>query len=77
MIGSIRTGRSYLVKYLAINSYVPIITVFLNKLLDNKPKGLLFYDIDIDDSDDIDCDLDTELELPRWETHGSPYLDPN
>nr|YP_009366129.1 hypothetical chloroplast RF2 [Scutellaria lateriflora]YP_009366147.1 hypothetical chloroplast RF2 [Scutellaria lateriflora]YP_009995123.1 hypothetical chloroplast RF21 [Scutellaria scordifolia]YP_009995142.1 hypothetical chloroplast RF21 [Scutellaria scordifolia]ARJ61585.1 hypothetical chloroplast RF2 [Scutellaria lateriflora]ARJ61586.1 hypothetical chloroplast RF2 [Scutellaria lateriflora]QNP09417.1 hypothetical chloroplast RF21 [Scutellaria scordifolia]QNP09436.1 hypothetical chloroplas len=69
VIGSIGTGRSYLVKYLATNSYVPFITVFLNKFLDNKPKGFLIDDIDIDDSDDIDAsddidrDLDTELEL--------------
>nr|YP_010036252.1 hypothetical chloroplast RF21 [Aeonium arboreum]YP_010036269.1 hypothetical chloroplast RF21 [Aeonium arboreum]QQW46794.1 hypothetical chloroplast RF21 [Aeonium arboreum]QQW46811.1 hypothetical chloroplast RF21 [Aeonium arboreum] len=64
-IGSIGTGRSYLVKYLVTNSYVPL--VFLNKFLDNKPKGFLIDDIDIDDSDeidasdDIDLDLDTEL----------------
>ena len=58
MIGSIGTGQSYLVKYLAENSYVPFITVFLNKFLDNKFKSFL-----IDDSDDIDCDLDTELKL--------------
>nr|YP_010457571.1 hypothetical protein RF2 [Microtropis osmanthoides]YP_010457590.1 hypothetical protein RF2 [Microtropis osmanthoides]UUA68808.1 hypothetical protein RF2 [Microtropis osmanthoides]UUA68809.1 hypothetical protein RF2 [Microtropis osmanthoides] len=70
VIGSIGTGRSYLVKYLAANSYVPFITVFLNKFLDNKPKGFLIDDSDdidlsddIDDSDDIDRDLDTELEL--------------
>nr|YP_010460379.1 Ycf2 protein [Citrus indica]YP_010460397.1 Ycf2 protein [Citrus indica]UUC05669.1 Ycf2 protein [Citrus indica]UUC05687.1 Ycf2 protein [Citrus indica] len=68
VIGSIGTGRSYLVKYLAANSYVPFITVFLNKFLDNKPKGFLIDDIDddsddIDASDDIDRDLDTELEL--------------
>nr|YP_010249895.1 hypothetical protein RF2 [Strobilanthes biocullata]QTT78337.1 hypothetical protein RF2 [Strobilanthes biocullata] len=69
VIGSIGTGRSYLVKYLATNSYVPLITVFLNKFLDNKPKGFLIEDIgidasgDIDASDDIDLDLDTELEL--------------
>nr|YP_009529204.1 hypothetical protein RF2 [Lennoa madreporoides]YP_009529212.1 hypothetical protein RF2 [Lennoa madreporoides]AXX76004.1 hypothetical protein RF2 [Lennoa madreporoides]AXX76012.1 hypothetical protein RF2 [Lennoa madreporoides] len=57
VIGSIGTGRSYLVKYLATNSYVPFITVFLNKFLDNKPK-----DFFIDDSDDIDdSDLDMEL----------------
>nr|YP_009526164.1 Ycf2 [Dianthus caryophyllus]YP_010938532.1 Ycf2 [Dianthus cincinnatus]YP_010938550.1 Ycf2 [Dianthus cincinnatus]YP_010938700.1 Ycf2 [Dianthus barbatus]YP_010938718.1 Ycf2 [Dianthus barbatus]QYF08531.1 Ycf2 [Dianthus fruticosus subsp. amorginus]QYF08782.1 Ycf2 [Dianthus fruticosus subsp. fruticosus]UFP05486.1 hypothetical protein RF2 [Dianthus chinensis]CUA65787.1 Ycf2 [Dianthus gratianopolitanus]CUA66543.1 Ycf2 [Dianthus moravicus] len=55
VIGSIGTGRSYLVKYLATNSYVPFITVFLNKFLDNN-----FL---IDASDDIDRDLDTELEL--------------
>nr|QVX28783.1 hypothetical protein RF2 [Poiretia bahiana]QVX28800.1 hypothetical protein RF2 [Poiretia bahiana] len=64
VIGSIGTGRSYLVKYLATNSYVPFITVFLNKFLDNKPKGFLFDDSDdIEDSDDIDRDLDAELEL--------------
>nr|YP_010121606.1 Ycf2 [Pinguicula alpina]YP_010121622.1 Ycf2 [Pinguicula alpina]QRE78582.1 Ycf2 [Pinguicula alpina]QRE78583.1 Ycf2 [Pinguicula alpina] len=70
VIGSIGTGRSYLVKYLATNSYVPFITVFLNKFLDNKPKFLIddididaSDDIDIDASDDINRDLDTELEL--------------
>nr|YP_009568204.1 hypothetical protein RF2 [Sesuvium portulacastrum]YP_009568221.1 hypothetical protein RF2 [Sesuvium portulacastrum]QBE85991.1 hypothetical protein RF2 [Sesuvium portulacastrum]QBE85992.1 hypothetical protein RF2 [Sesuvium portulacastrum]UJJ81973.1 Ycf2 [Sesuvium portulacastrum]UJJ81990.1 Ycf2 [Sesuvium portulacastrum] len=76
VIGSIGTGRSYLVKYLATNSYVPFITVFLNKFLDNKPKGFRIDDSDdidanddidtsddIDASDDIDRDLDTELEL--------------
>nr|YP_009861543.1 hypothetical protein RF2 [Mirabilis himalaica]YP_009861561.1 hypothetical protein RF2 [Mirabilis himalaica]QKN19440.1 hypothetical protein RF2 [Mirabilis himalaica]QKN19458.1 hypothetical protein RF2 [Mirabilis himalaica]QKX48349.1 Ycf2 [Mirabilis himalaica]QKX48367.1 Ycf2 [Mirabilis himalaica] len=75
VIGSIGTGQSYLVKYLATNSYVPFITVFLNKFLDNKPKDFLIDhsdyiyandDIDtsddIDASDDIDRDLDTELE---------------
>nr|YP_010139219.1 hypothetical chloroplast RF2 [Garcinia paucinervis]YP_010139235.1 hypothetical chloroplast RF2 [Garcinia paucinervis]QQK54598.1 hypothetical chloroplast RF2 [Garcinia paucinervis]QQK54614.1 hypothetical chloroplast RF2 [Garcinia paucinervis]QXF60399.1 hypothetical chloroplast RF21 [Garcinia paucinervis]QXF60416.1 hypothetical chloroplast RF21 [Garcinia paucinervis] len=75
-IGSIGTGRSYLVKYLSTNSYVPFITVFLNKFLDNRPKGFLIDDSedidtsddidasdDIDVSDDIDHDLDTELEL--------------
>nr|BDY09862.1 Ycf2 protein [Lysimachia vulgaris]BDY09881.1 Ycf2 protein [Lysimachia vulgaris]BDY10713.1 Ycf2 protein [Lysimachia davurica]BDY10732.1 Ycf2 protein [Lysimachia davurica] len=68
VIGSIGTGRSYLVKYLATNSYVPLITVFLNKFLDNKTKGFFIDDIDSDASDDIDAnddidrDLDTELE---------------
>nr|YP_010615629.1 Ycf2 [Smilax astrosperma]YP_010615647.1 Ycf2 [Smilax astrosperma]WAU46817.1 Ycf2 [Smilax astrosperma]WAU46835.1 Ycf2 [Smilax astrosperma] len=69
VIGSIGTGRSYLVKYLAINSYVPFITVFPNKFLNDKSKGYPIDDIDIDDSDDIDIDdsddidddLDTEL----------------
>uniref|UniRef100_K4BQQ7 ATPase AAA-type core domain-containing protein n=1 Tax=Solanum lycopersicum TaxID=4081 RepID=K4BQQ7_SOLLC len=74
-LGTIGTGRSYLVRYLATNSYVPFITVMLNKFLDNKSKGFLLDEIDIDDSDDIDDsnnldasedinrDLDTELEL--------------
>ncbi|KAL7217163.1 hypothetical protein ACSBR1_028965 [Camellia fascicularis] len=67
VIGSIGTGRSYLVKYLATNSCVPFITVFLDKFLDDKPKGFLIDDINIDDSDDIDAsddinhDLDTKL----------------
>nr|UHA56489.1 hypothetical chloroplast RF21 [Argophyllum lejourdanii] len=60
VIGSIGTGRSYLVKYLAKNSYVPFITVFLNKFLDNKSKGFLIDDIDIDDSDDIDASDDID-----------------
>ena len=55
MIGSIGTGRSCLVKNLAANSYVPFITVFPNKFLDDKSKEYLIDDIDIDD------DLDTEL----------------
>jgi Plant protein of unknown function (DUF825)/ATPase family associated with various cellular activities (AAA) len=89
VIGSIGTGRSYLVKYLATNSYVPFITVFLNKFLDNKPKGSLIDlsddiyasasdDIDasdyIDASDDIDYDLDTELELLTMDM--MPEIDP-
>nr|YP_010397446.1 Ycf2 [Illicium simonsii]UQJ77579.1 Ycf2 [Illicium simonsii] len=61
VIGSIGTGRSYLVKYLATNSYVPFITVFPNKLLDDKPKDYFSDDIDIDESDDLNHDLDTEL----------------
>ncbi|MBA0631844.1 hypothetical protein Godav_000679, partial [Gossypium davidsonii] len=69
VIGSIGTGRSYLFKYLATNSYVPLITIFLNKFMDNKLKGFLIDDInidvsdDIDDSDAIDRDFDRELEL--------------
>nr|YP_010443426.1 hypothetical protein RF2 [Arenaria serpyllifolia]YP_010443445.1 hypothetical protein RF2 [Arenaria serpyllifolia]UTE94300.1 hypothetical protein RF2 [Arenaria serpyllifolia]UTE94320.1 hypothetical protein RF2 [Arenaria serpyllifolia] len=64
VIGSIGTGRSYLVKYLATNSYVPFITVFLNKFLDNTLKGFLIdASDDIDASHDIDRGLDTELEL--------------
>ncbi|VVA23151.1 PREDICTED: Ycf2 [Prunus dulcis] len=65
---SLGTGLSYLVKYLATNSYVAFITVFLNKFLENKPKGFLVDDSDdIDDRDDIDdsddCDFDRALEL--------------
>nr|YP_010723327.1 Ycf2 protein [Phalocallis coelestis]YP_010723345.1 Ycf2 protein [Phalocallis coelestis]WDW26697.1 Ycf2 protein [Phalocallis coelestis]WDW26715.1 Ycf2 protein [Phalocallis coelestis] len=73
VIGSIGTGRSCLVKYLATNSYVPFITVFPNRFLYDKPPDDIddsdsdddddsddSDDIDIDDSDDIDDDLDTE-----------------
>ena len=63
VIGSIGTGRSYLVKYLATNSYVPFITVFPNKFLDDKPKGYLFDNIDIDDSDDIDIDDSDDIDI--------------
>ncbi|KAL6586369.1 Protein Ycf2 [Orobanche minor] len=78
VIGALGTGRSYLVKYLATNSYLPFITVFMNKfpyqkshfdenIEDNYAIGGS-DDIDnideIADSYDIDCDLvDTELEL--------------
>nr|YP_010374694.1 hypothetical protein RF2 [Pontederia paniculata]YP_010374712.1 hypothetical protein RF2 [Pontederia paniculata]QXU58129.1 hypothetical protein RF2 [Pontederia paniculata]QXU58149.1 hypothetical protein RF2 [Pontederia paniculata] len=63
VIGSIGTGRSYLVKYLATNSYVPFITVFPNKFLDDKSKGYLIDDIDIDDSDDIDIDDSDDIDI--------------
>nr|QWL15908.1 hypothetical chloroplast RF21 [Plantago coronopus]QWL15930.1 hypothetical chloroplast RF21 [Plantago coronopus] len=60
VIGSLGTGRSYLVKYLATNSYLPFITVFLN---DNKPKVREqnddededFYEIKVGGSDEIDA----------------------
>lgn len=51
VIGSIGTGRSYWVKYLATNSYVPFITVFLNRFVKNKLIPFHF-----DDSDDRDLD---------------------
>nr|YP_009992657.1 Ycf2 [Oenothera curtiflora]YP_009992674.1 Ycf2 [Oenothera curtiflora]QNO33319.1 Ycf2 [Oenothera curtiflora]QNO33336.1 Ycf2 [Oenothera curtiflora] len=60
MIGSIGTGRSYLVKYLATNSYVPCITVLLNKHMRNKiPNGFDidesgFYDEYGDEADDYE-----------------------
>nr|QWL22922.1 hypothetical protein RF2 [Cassytha capillaris] len=71
VMGSIGTGRSYLVKCLAENSYVPFITVFTNKFLDDKPKSDRIFDIeidyddniDIDDSNDIDDNLDMDMDL--------------
>nr|CAI53855.1 ycf2 [Acorus calamus] len=71
VIGSIGTGRSHLVKYLATNSYVPFITVFPDRGLSDRPI-YCFMDEDtdpdedydyIDDDIDIDSDnFDTELE---------------
>nr|YP_009352012.1 hypothetical chloroplast RF21 [Schoepfia jasminodora]AQW41730.1 hypothetical chloroplast RF21 [Schoepfia jasminodora] len=65
VIGSIGTGRSYLVKYLVTNSYVTVITVFLNKFLNKRYKDFLIDDIDVDITitNVDDSDLDTELEL--------------
>nr|BDZ75635.1 Component of 2-MD heteromeric AAA-ATPase complex [Timmiella anomala] len=37
LIGSLETGRSYLVKNIAANSFVPLIKISINKLLYNKP----------------------------------------
>nr|WDS80565.1 Ycf2 protein [Lantana camara]WDS80566.1 hypothetical chloroplast RF21 [Lantana camara] len=51
VIGTRRTGRDYLVKYLATNSCVPFIKVLLHKHLDFKPFDQKPFDID-DDSDD-------------------------
>nr|YP_010379712.1 hypothetical protein RF2 [Astragalus obscurus]UCS40853.1 hypothetical protein RF2 [Astragalus obscurus] len=73
VIGSIGTGRSFLVKYLAKNSYVPFITVFLNKFLDNDPKGFHM------DEDEIEDQLFDEKEgtiyslLPSNESQDSYY----
>nr|YP_009994476.1 Ycf2 protein [Cuscuta pedicellata]QNP08599.1 Ycf2 protein [Cuscuta pedicellata] len=82
VIGSIGTGRSYLVKYLAKNSYMPFITVFVNKLRDKSRKFMADFYIDnsinIDTSDNIDMnksdridddrdrDLAMELEQLTW-----------
>nr|YP_010474380.1 hypothetical protein RF2 [Corydalis benecincta]YP_010474391.1 hypothetical protein RF2 [Corydalis benecincta]UVH68667.1 hypothetical protein RF2 [Corydalis benecincta]UVH68678.1 hypothetical protein RF2 [Corydalis benecincta] len=51
VIGSIGTGRSYLVKSLATNSCVPFITVVPNKFLDDSP---YHYQMDPYDSDKND-----------------------
>jgi len=52
VIGSLGTGRSYLLKYLATTSYVPFITVFINKFLDHFPKGFETDETDEDIFDD-------------------------
>nr|AVM84624.1 hypothetical chloroplast RF21 [Sampaiella trichoclada]AVM84625.1 hypothetical chloroplast RF21 [Sampaiella trichoclada] len=79
VIGSIGTGRSYLVKYLATNSYVPFITVFVNELRPFRPKCPLLEEEELDEvenassnvdpsdyinaSDDIDAGDDVDPEL--------------
>nr|YP_009895533.1 Ycf2 [Diptychocarpus strictus]YP_009895552.1 Ycf2 [Diptychocarpus strictus]QKK41993.1 Ycf2 [Diptychocarpus strictus]QKK42012.1 Ycf2 [Diptychocarpus strictus] len=80
VIGSIGTGRSYLVKYLAANSYLPFITVFLNKFQDYWDDDFFDYEADeededdddnSDDGDDIDIgdddsdDIDDSIDLDR------------
>nr|YP_010258928.1 hypothetical chloroplast RF2 [Microtis unifolia]YP_010258936.1 hypothetical chloroplast RF2 [Microtis unifolia]UIX23797.1 hypothetical chloroplast RF2 [Microtis unifolia]UIX23805.1 hypothetical chloroplast RF2 [Microtis unifolia] len=78
VIGSIGTGRSCLVKYLATNSYVPFITVFPNKFLDDKPKGYPIDDsddIDIDDSDNIDIDDDLDIDTELLTMYMTPKID--
>nr|YP_009912479.1 hypothetical protein [Bartramia pomiformis]QLJ53761.1 hypothetical protein [Bartramia pomiformis] len=37
LIGSLETGRSYLIKNIAANAFVPLIKISINKLLYNKP----------------------------------------
>nr|UGN11277.1 hypothetical chloroplast RF21 [Pterobryopsis orientalis] len=37
LVGSLESGRSYLVKNIAANSFVPLIKISINKLLYNKP----------------------------------------
>lgn len=37
LIGPVETGRSYLIKNLAADSYVPLLGIYINKLLYNKP----------------------------------------
>uniref|UniRef100_UPI0030E16942 hypothetical protein RF2 n=1 Tax=Selenicereus megalanthus TaxID=1195127 RepID=UPI0030E16942 len=51
VMGSIGIGRSYLVKYLATNSYFPFITVFLRKFLRTKETKIIF-DYDTEDEED-------------------------
>nr|YP_010474626.1 hypothetical protein RF2 [Corydalis melanochlora]YP_010474655.1 hypothetical protein RF2 [Corydalis melanochlora]UVH68913.1 hypothetical protein RF2 [Corydalis melanochlora]UVH68942.1 hypothetical protein RF2 [Corydalis melanochlora] len=77
VIGSIGTGRSYLVKSLATNSSVPFITVVPNKFLDDWcfPYPLDPYDSDsevqevhdyyrdIDESDAIDIDESDAIDI--------------
>nr|YP_009434821.1 hypothetical chloroplast RF2 [Lobelia galpinii]YP_009434844.1 hypothetical chloroplast RF2 [Lobelia galpinii]ATG24727.1 hypothetical chloroplast RF2 [Lobelia galpinii]ATG24752.1 hypothetical chloroplast RF2 [Lobelia galpinii] len=52
VIGSVGLGRSYLVKYLTKNSYLPFITIFLDKFRDT------VFRFDDDDSDESDEESD-------------------
>nr|QTI91396.1 Ycf2 [Ferocactus setispinus] len=54
VMGSTGIGRSYLVKYLATNSYVPFITVFLKKFTDQMP--VLSSSFFGGENDDIDME---------------------
>nr|QTI91210.1 Ycf2 [Echinocactus grusonii] len=79
VIGSTGIGRSYLVKYLATNSYVPFITVFLKKFQGQKQTETAFYFQDFEDEsfedgprtsesddkfdDSYDSDVDVEEDL--------------
>nr|YP_010926879.1 Component of 2-MD heteromeric AAA-ATPase complex [Melocactus glaucescens]YP_010926886.1 Component of 2-MD heteromeric AAA-ATPase complex [Melocactus glaucescens]WKK45484.1 Component of 2-MD heteromeric AAA-ATPase complex [Melocactus glaucescens]WKK45491.1 Component of 2-MD heteromeric AAA-ATPase complex [Melocactus glaucescens] len=58
VMGPTGIGRSYLVKYLATNSYVPFITVFLRKFLVEKETKITFDEYDTDDEME-----DTEVSL--------------
>nr|YP_010565550.1 hypothetical chloroplast RF21 [Yoania prainii]UZA66662.1 hypothetical chloroplast RF21 [Yoania prainii] len=57
LIGYIEIGRSNLVKYLVKNSYVPLITIFPNKSLDDNPN---YYIID-DSDDDLDFYINKDI----------------
>ncbi|AES94960.1 Ycf2-like protein [Medicago truncatula] len=73
VIDFVGTGRSYSVKYLATNSYVPLIIVSLNKFLDKYPKFFLprnednCYNLDRYDSDYLDRNHDSHLEFLSME----------
>nr|YP_009657241.1 hypothetical chloroplast RF2 [Medicago laciniata]QCO74139.1 hypothetical chloroplast RF2 [Medicago laciniata] len=73
VIGSIGTGRSYLVKYLATNSYVPFITVSLNKFLDNYPKGFDINDLFDEDDDGLFDDREGTIYSLLPSNEGSCY----
>ncbi|CAL9028398.1 unnamed protein product [Prunus brigantina] len=62
-VKSILSKKKYLnINLIDIIDFITFITIFLNKFLDNKPKGFLVDDSDdIDDSDDRDFDRELEL----------------
>nr|YP_009436759.1 hypothetical chloroplast RF2 [Cyphia phyteuma]YP_009436782.1 hypothetical chloroplast RF2 [Cyphia phyteuma]ATG27134.1 hypothetical chloroplast RF2 [Cyphia phyteuma]ATG27159.1 hypothetical chloroplast RF2 [Cyphia phyteuma] len=78
VIGSIGLGRSYLVKYLAKNSYLPFITIFLDKFRDTVYRfsdGFDDSDDDDDDDDDIDIDARDDIETVNQDIHALDDID--
>nr|YP_010565500.1 hypothetical chloroplast RF21 [Yoania squamipes]UZA66562.1 hypothetical chloroplast RF21 [Yoania squamipes] len=61
LIGYIEIGRYNLVKDLVKNSYVPLITIFPNKFLDDNPN---YYIID-DSDDDLDIYIDKDMYMTK------------
>nr|YP_009436660.1 hypothetical chloroplast RF2 [Cyphia glandulifera]YP_009436683.1 hypothetical chloroplast RF2 [Cyphia glandulifera]ATG27035.1 hypothetical chloroplast RF2 [Cyphia glandulifera]ATG27060.1 hypothetical chloroplast RF2 [Cyphia glandulifera] len=77
VIGSIGLGRSYLVKYLAKNSYLPFITIFLDKFRDTVYRfsdGVYDSDDD-DDDDDDDIDARDDIETVNQDIHALDDID--
>nr|ATG26936.1 hypothetical chloroplast RF2 [Cyphia elata var. gerrardii]ATG26961.1 hypothetical chloroplast RF2 [Cyphia elata var. gerrardii] len=78
VIGSIGLGRSYLVKYLAKNSYLPFITIFLDKFRDTVYRfsdGVYDSDDDDDDDDDDDIDARDDIETVNQDIHALDDID--
>nr|YP_009436463.1 hypothetical chloroplast RF2 [Cyphia crenata]YP_009436486.1 hypothetical chloroplast RF2 [Cyphia crenata]ATG26738.1 hypothetical chloroplast RF2 [Cyphia crenata]ATG26763.1 hypothetical chloroplast RF2 [Cyphia crenata] len=78
VIGSIGLGRSYLVKYLAKNSYLPFITIFLDKFRDTVYRfsdGVYDSDDDDDDDDDDDIDVRDDIETVNQDIHALDDID--
>nr|YP_010392096.1 hypothetical protein RF2 [Cyananthus lobatus]YP_010392119.1 hypothetical protein RF2 [Cyananthus lobatus]UPX07705.1 hypothetical protein RF2 [Cyananthus lobatus]UPX07728.1 hypothetical protein RF2 [Cyananthus lobatus] len=79
VIGSIGLGRSYLVNYLAKNSYLPLITILPHKFRDTIFRSEDEFTDDEDDfgSDDesMDCETRNDIEIVREEIHALDYID--
>nr|YP_010248255.1 Ycf2 [Codonopsis pilosula]YP_010248279.1 Ycf2 [Codonopsis pilosula]QTK21304.1 Ycf2 [Codonopsis pilosula]QTK21305.1 Ycf2 [Codonopsis pilosula] len=80
VIGSIGLGRSYLVNYLAKNSYLPFITILPHKFRDT---FFRFEDEFIDDEDEdafsddesMECETRNDIEIVRADIHALDYID--
>nr|QWZ47218.1 hypothetical chloroplast RF2 [Cyclocodon parviflorus]QWZ47243.1 hypothetical chloroplast RF2 [Cyclocodon parviflorus] len=82
VIGSIGLGRSYLVNYLAKNSYLPFITILPHKFRDT----IFRFDDDFvdedgnekddsDDDDDMDFESRNDIEIVREDIHALDYIE--